>query len=222
MATAARPDWPQPQDLELLDLPGIGVLRGAQDACDAVEATLLRWLPSYVEALRRANGLALGTLRIADHMPDDGTASGYGTPAMLISSTGLAAQPVKMAGNQRGTYAVHASFVARGGSWRETQRAVRGWCLLAHAIVDQHPSLDGQVSSARTAGEDHARGPAEAARTLGIGLMTFLVTIDGLVDTERHGELPDPDAHGAPNLPPTDPPTVVEGGVRITIDQEAP
>lgn len=191
--------WPAVPDLEDLDLGAIGTVAGAEEACLAVEATLLTWLPSYVVALTNAGGPELGVLTRSEQLPDSSTESSWGTPALFMSSPGTVARPVRSRSTYLATWQVNATVVDRGADWRDTQQRLRRWVDLMRTVVLQHRGLTGECSGADWISDGYARGTT--SRTLGYGTVAFSVPMAGVVDLTARPELPELPTSGPGSAP---------------------
>lgn len=195
----------------------IGPLISAQDVCEAVEATLIAWLPSVSAEIALAGGPTLPLPTTYDMPSAEALISGSAElPAVVVSSPGIIGVPERdedMA--YRATWAVIVSVFARGEDYRETAAQVRGFALACRVALAQHPSLGGFAAELLWAGEEYDALDARAARTLGAGYVTFNVTVDSVTD-----------ADAGPLIPPVAPASLITTGVQalttaLTVEEMA-
>jgi hypothetical protein len=172
----------------------IGPLIGADEVCDAVEATLAVWFPSAVAEIAAAGGPALA-LPTSYDMPDAAAlrAGNAVIPAVVVSSPGLASAPVRdEEGAYRASWRVVVTAFARGNDYRDTARTVRGYALAIRTALVQHPSLGGFAAELTWDGEEYAALDSAAARTIGGAFVTFTVTVADVTDATAGPIVPPP------------------------------
>lgn len=192
----------------------IGPLRGAQDAVDAVRATIGPWLPSVLAEVRRAGGPDLARpYDISFPTTVEAAASLAQYPALALATSGLFDDPRRDSrGNWSASYEVTVRIVDRGADYDDTAARCRWWAVVVRTIVlQQIRRADVGVTSIDWTDEGYQVIDADSSRTLGGVDVVFVVGL-GVVTNDRAGALtlpPDPNV-------PTDPrPLVATTAVQI-------
>lgn len=178
----------------------IGPLISADDVCDAVEDTLVTWLPSVSAEIAAAKNVSLPAVT-SYSMPDpQALRSGSAElPALVVSSPGLASPPQRDGeGMYRAAWTVVVSVFARGVDYRDTARVVRGYALAVRTSLLQHPSLGDFASELVWVNEEYDALDPAAARTAGGAFITVQVVVDDVTD-----------AYGGPLIAPQAPASLI-------------
>lgn len=162
----------------------------ADDACQALEATLRANLPAVITTMDWTDLKAdVGW----DQVPTAEALSAANLPAGTIESPGLTTPPTR---NDTGGWDVQwrlvAGMYARGSDYTDTASTIRRWAAAIRAAAMSDVTLGGVVDGLSWVGEDYARRPERnVARTLAGCAVAFDVTVLNVV------ELPVPAAPGS-------------------------
>jgi hypothetical protein len=163
----------------------VTVTLGADDVCDAVTATLIAGLPAALERNRAQGGLDLDVPAATDMPTEEALLEGAGLvlPSFVVSSPGLADQPVRHGdGTYTATWAVVVTVFAHGASYGDTARRSRQYAKAVRSALVLQQALGGIASGVEWTGEEYDRIDARDARTLGGCFVGFGVTLDDVLD----------------------------------------
>lgn len=173
----------------------IGPLLGGFEAAEAVESTLLTWLPSVLAEVNASTGLALELPALIDMPVSVDALTSAATPAMAVAGSGLAGEPVRDGrGRYSADYSITVRVLARAGGYRATARQVHGYSVAVRTALMQHRSLGGVARGVTWAAEDYSVIDPDKSRTLAGVDLGFIVDLPFVMD-ER----------GGPSEPPTGP-----------------
>jgi hypothetical protein len=196
----------------------IGPLVGGFEAAEAVEATLLAWLPSVLAEVNAAKGLHLKVPTVIDMPITVDALTAAATPAMAVAGSGLAGEPVRDGrGRYSAAYSITVRVLERAGGYRATARAVHAYSVAVRTALIQHRSLGGIARSVEWSAEEYSVIDPDKVRTLAGVDVGFIVTLPYVLD-ERLAPSGSPPA--SPDLITPDRPTVTSVDV-TAIPQEA-
>lgn len=179
----------------------IGPLIGADDVCEAIEATLTTWMPSVLAELHAVGKPSLPVPATYEQLPDEATSTTAQFPAVIISSPGLADTPERHGdGSYTLCWAAVVSFILRQGSYRATAKAVRVYATAVRTAVEQH-GVDIAGSQVTYTDENYARLPSAAARTLGMGHVAFEVIVPNAMNDSEGADAPPTPPDLTPDAP---------------------
>lgn len=162
----------------------IGPLIGADDVCAAYETTLQQWLPSVItEEAAYKNLDPLPVPATYEQLPDEAALNTAKFPALIVSSPGLSTRPEKLGtGLYKPLWDVVVSYVIRGNSYRQTANLTRRYATVIRTAIMQHATLGGVAEDTVWLDESYARLPANVARSIAMGHVTFASLIPGVLD----------------------------------------
>jgi hypothetical protein len=167
-------------------------VRGADDVCDAVVATVVAALPAFLERMEEHGGLRLSTPEATDMPSEEALLTGAGlvVPSFVVSSPGLAEPPVQHGdGSYTAAWVVVVTVFAHGASYGDTARRVRQYAKAVRACLVSNAALGGVATDVTWTGEEYDRIDAKNARTLGGCYVSFAVTVDDVLD-DAYGDIP--------------------------------
>lgn len=203
-----------------------GRIVGGDDVRDAVLAFLRRWLPGYLVEVARQAGLPDRTylpVRSWSVMDDFDVLPEFRPPAIVVTSAGLAGEPVRDAGGRyRATWQVEVTAYVSATDHVNTARAAGATTKAVRAAIVQHRALDG-LGAAWWVGETYAEGPSVDLRgndrgRVGAGQVLLRVEVGDVVD-ETAGRT---DPAVVPDLPepvPATPDAPTVGDATVTVER---
>lgn len=165
-------------------------IRGADDVCAAVTATLEAFLPWALGVVHAGGGLELAEPTAAEMPTEEALLAGGGltTPCYVVSTPGLAGPPSRSgSGEYSATWRVIVTFFCHGGSYDDTATRARQYAKAGRAALVLNAQLGGLASDVQWVGEEYDRIAGRAARTLAGAFVSFDVAVDGVLDEDLTG-----------------------------------
>src|SRR5262249_46572937 len=135
----------------------------------AVEATLRKWLPTYLRYVERKFDRAYGSLKMPrswnvsaemSHWPEEMT------PALLIVNSGLAAEPTKDgAGLYSAVWAISLVIILSAATRGGVNRLKQHWELALRMVMLQKSGLEGVAQGVRWIDSNYREAPVEVQRS---------------------------------------------------------
>lgn len=189
----------------------IGPLIGADDVCEAVEATLRLWLPSVLDEQEASGRPRLSDPATFEQLPDEAASTSAKFPAVIVSSPGLTGQPMFHGdGTADAVWSVVVSVITRGAGYRDTASTVRRYCTALRTTLTQHSDLGGLAEYTLWLDESYARLPNEVARSMAMGHVGFAVKVPAVLNV-----LLGPDSPPASGATTPDYPTVLDASETV-------
>lgn len=167
--------------------PVFGPLIDARDVQRAVEATLDKWIETYLAMVERLNELDPRTLPAPESYvhKDDGTLDKRPedqTPTIVILSPGTTGE-ARMEGDgmYRATWVVNVAAIVESADPGYVSELAKLYNAVIRAALVQNGSLDGFAVSTRWRGERNDDLRSEASRSLAAGTNVFEVTVKDVV-----------------------------------------
>jgi len=195
-----------------------GPFVGPAHVRDAVEATLNLWAATYVgEAVRQTVGRNLNPplTSFEDWVNEPGITGLNPTmaPRYVVAVPGTVGDPQRHGdGTYRAIWQVLVNVWMWGPDYQTTEDYLGYYLVALRMALCQHPSLGGFAESTHWAGERYAQAaPPTAFHTWGHGVLTVLVTVDGVLNAYAGPST----VPANPATPPVPPPAVTSEHVTV-------
>jgi hypothetical protein len=185
-----------------------GPIIDANQVEEAVRDTLRDWFPTYLREFCLQRSMPPDSLPIPrayvvsgdnDREPEDQL------PAVVVVSPGLSESAYQEGdGTFRAPWAVGVGIFTSAKDRESTEKLVRMYCAVARTIMLQKQSLGGFADGTMWLDEDFDEVEFDDTRTIGAGLVEFVVTVANVVNRRggpAYPDPPDPDEQPGSNWP---------------------
>lgn len=162
-----------------------GPIITAGEVRQAIQDTIMLWMPDYLYEVGERNGFDRGDLPLFqsfapmivwDKFEEDAI------PACLIVAPGTLDVPQKRGGKMNVRWGVGIGCVVSGQDREGTWKLGEIYAAAVRTLLLQHPSLGGFASGVNWISERYDQLPSDSARTLGAGSLQFGIDVEGVAE----------------------------------------
>jgi len=195
--------------------PATGVFDSIVTPADvraAARDTLKVWLSTYITEVGRQKGLELDPIQDWTVRQQYRTLSIGESPACWVTGLGTLAKPTRKGdGTYLVPWGIEVDVLVWGDDFEATEDLVGHYAAACIATLVQHQDLGGIAETTTWTGYRYTEVEHSSTRTLGVGRLTFTVTVDNVVNSSA--------GPSDPTVPVTVPPLVQTVAVNV---QEQP